>query len=360
MYETRRADAQDEVQVAQASASKPDGASQAQAQPQASGDPSRARARADVPWTVPEGWNERANTSQMRFASYGVTAADGRSVDISVVVLGENPGTELENVNRWRQQLRLSPIEESEVRASGLSVKIGQETAWLWDIESEELILDEKHKARTLAALLNAGVATVFFKAYGESALVAEQKPKFIAWLNSVVTGPPSSAEARSSGPAPSAGPSAGSATASGGGEPRWEAPAHWSQGGPRPMRHATYEVEGAAGAKGDLSISSLGGDGGGILNNVNRWRRQIGLAPWTEEQMESEMKVIETSDKRSAILVSMTGNQALDGQARSTGIAAAMIPVGGQTWFFKLTGDAPLIAAEATNFEKFIQSVQF
>jgi hypothetical protein len=68
-----------------------------------------------VPWTIPPEWKERPNASGMRLASYGVTAADGRSVDISVTALGEQAGTELDNVNRWRGQLKLNPLTEDQL-----------------------------------------------------------------------------------------------------------------------------------------------------------------------------------------------------------------------------------------------------
>ena len=67
-----------------------------------------ASERPAVPWTVPAGWEEKP-ASGMRVASYGVKSPDGRSADISVVAMGGGAGGELENVNRWRDQIGLEP-----------------------------------------------------------------------------------------------------------------------------------------------------------------------------------------------------------------------------------------------------------
>ncbi len=152
-----------------------------------------------VPWTIPPEWKERPNASGMRLASYGVTAADGRSVDISVTALGEQAGTELDNVNRWRGQLKLNPLTEDQLAMARDPVKIGGEPSHLYDIVSEELMLDGKYKSRILASILPTGQMTVFFKAIGEADLVAAEKVRFIGWLASVKTGAPASGSPTSS-----------------------------------------------------------------------------------------------------------------------------------------------------------------
>jgi hypothetical protein len=125
-------------------------------------------------------------------------------------------------------------------------------------------------------------------------------------------------------------------------------------------MRLATFSIPGAAGERpADLSISSLGGAGGGLLANVNRWRGQLGLSVWTQEDVDSQGKSIEISGVRGTV-VEFLGDKSLQGEARKTRILGALIPRGNQTWFFKLSGDDAVVARERENFMGFVQSLRY
>lgn len=314
-----------------------------------------------VPWTVPSGWQSRPNASGMRLASYGVTTADGRSVDISVVALGENAGSELENVNRWRAQLKLEPLTEEQLDGARDPVRVGGEPGFLYDSVSTTPILDGKYRSRTLATLLPAGQMTVFFKATGEADLVAAEKLNFIAWLASVKTGPeggeaerpasrpPATASDSGAPGAPAAAPLVPPGPAAD--LPGWKAPAHWKVGGPRTMRLASFEIPGEGGAVGDVSISALSSAGGGLLANVNRWRGQVGMAPTDDETLVKEAKTLTLSKGQKATVVDLGGR----GPNR---ILGAIVPHGDKSWFFKLTGPDALVVKERENFLGWIQSI--
>ncbi len=53
-------------------------------------------------------------------------------------------------------------------------------------------------------------------------------------------------------------------------------------------MRLASFEIP-YSGGMGELSIIQLGGEGGGLEANVNRWRGQIGLGPLSRFEIEAE-----------------------------------------------------------------------
>lgn len=310
--------------------------------------------KARVPWVVPAGWITKTNESGMRLASYAVTAPDGRSIDISVVALGEQAGSELDNVNRWRQQLKLEPVSQAQVAALQIPVKIGRLSAMFYDLASTETILDGKHRARTLAAMWPVGNLTVFFKAYGEESLVTENRPKFVAWLNSVETGPedvgssPPGANPPSAVAPAAAAPTAGASASE---LPEWQVPAGWKAAGPKPMRLASFEIPAGAGAPGDVSVSSFPGDVGGLLANVNRWRGQIGMAPTDDATLLGESKSVKLAGGRAGTLVDLAGGQEW--------ILGAIVPMGDRTWFFKLKGESALVAKERANFVKFVESVK-
>jgi hypothetical protein len=73
----------------------------------------------------------------MRVASYAVKRPDGRSADISVVAMGGGAGGELENVNRWRNQIGLDPVTEADLaglrsiiprrQSAGGDVRVGRQ-----------------------------------------------------------------------------------------------------------------------------------------------------------------------------------------------------------------------------------------
>ncbi len=313
------------------------------------------------PWTVPDGWSPKTGGSSMRVASYEVKTADGRSVDISVVPLGGQAGSLLDNVNRWRNELKLPPIAEAQLADAVRSVPIGATSGKYLNIVTEQPNPETKRKERTLAAIMDLGGTTIFFKLRGDDELAAENEPKFLSWLQSVQTGAPEAAPAAAvvtPNPIPpmvsssTAGVPPPPATA----VPQWEPPAHWKLGGQRPMRLATFEVPGANGLEADLSISALGGTAGGMLANINRWRtQQLGLPAATEADLPKISSQVPVSGG-SATLVDFAGAGELEG----TRMLAAVVSQSDRTWFFKLSGPDAVVGAERENFVKFLKSVKF
>lgn len=68
-----------------------------------------------------------------------------------------------------------------------------------------------------------------------------------------------------------------------------WKVPPGWIEKPASGMRLASFEMPTADG-KGDCSIITLAGDGGGTLNNLNRWRSQLGLDPIPPSELDSAM----------------------------------------------------------------------
>ena len=315
-----------------------------------------ASERPAVPWTVPAGWEEKP-ASGMRVASYGVKRPDGRSADISVVAMGGGAGGELENVNRWRDQIGLEPATEADLAGMRSLIPAGNRQVVVYELDGKKAVLDGKYAARTLAAILPAGEMTVFFKITGENALVAEQKPQFLAWLKSVDTGggsaepAPEAPSAASAAPAGSAGSSGLAAGGGTDGLPNWQVPSGWKAAGPKPMRLASFDIPDAAG-NGDVSISKLNGDGGGLLANVNRWRGQVGLAPLETSALAANSTALTTAGGDSGTWVELKG-------ADKT-ILGAIVARDGVSWFFKMTAPSSVAVQNREAFEKFVRSVRF
>jgi hypothetical protein len=322
----------EEVRVYQA---PKDGASEVAAQPE----PPSTAAPSKPPWSVPEGWQE-APSQGGGVASYVVSAGDGRSAKATVSALQGSAGSELAVVNLWRNQVGLDAVDEPQIAPMRSMARAGTREVTLYEIAGTKEVIDGRFKARTLAAVLPAGELTVFFKLTGEDALVAAEKPKFLAWLKSVATGDDSPGE-----------PTAASSDKPAG-QPQWSAPTSWRPAGPKPQRVASYDIPGADGDIGDVSISALSGDGGGLVANINRWRGQVGLAALDDAGVRRESQRITCADGTEGTLVRLAGNE--------KHIVAAIIPHGSQTWFFKLTASPALAQRETEAFAGFVRSVRF
>src|SRR5438552_575957 len=65
-----------------------------------------------------------------------------------------------------------------------------------------------------------------------------------------------------------------------------WRLPAGWEEVAPGEMRVASFRVKDKTGKQADVSIVPLPGMAGGEINNVNRWRGQVGQSPVTEADL--------------------------------------------------------------------------
>jgi hypothetical protein len=135
-------------------------------------------------WTLPAGWQEKA-PGRMRVASFTVTGADGRTADVGVIPLPVS-GQEIEMVNLWREQMQLPAVTNANAGPGAEAVAIGPDRGRLFDIPSEQPIIDGKSRARILVAMVTRGPMSWFFKMTGEESFVREQKPAFLQFLQSV------------------------------------------------------------------------------------------------------------------------------------------------------------------------------
>jgi len=133
-----------------------------------------------------------------------------------------------------------------------------------------------------------------------------------------------------------------------------WSAPAAWKSKGTSSMRRGSFDVGEGSGPLADLAITVFPGTVGGDLANVNRWRGQIDLPPITEAELEATLQPV--SGGVMAIKVAhLTGGKA----DNPLGMLAAIVPHEGATWFFKLMGPAPIVAAEKPRFLEFLKTVK-
>jgi hypothetical protein len=92
-------------------------------------------------------------------------------------------------------------------------------------------------------------------------------------------------------------------------------------------------------------------------LANVNRWRTQLGLGPVAEADLASQTQSLDLADGK-ASLTDIAGQDPKNGQKAR--VLAVVIPRSGQTWFYKLMGNAQVVQQEKEAFMKFVQSVKY
>jgi hypothetical protein len=138
-------------------------------------------------------------------------------------------------------------------------------------------------------------------------------------------------------------------------GLPKWTVPETWKQEPTTQMLLAKFSAT-KDGARANISVSSFPGDVGGPVANVNRWRGQIGLPVEDEAAAKAELKDFSVGSEKGS-LVDLEGSNASGQKVRLVGV---MLPHGEQTWFFKMLGDANVVADQKDAFVKFVQSVKF
>ncbi len=314
-------------------------------------------------YKLPANWKKTNNTSAMRLATFEVTGENDETAEVAILPMPDLKVEDHEIVNLWRSQLKLGPISKEEVNESSELIKIGQFDGRIFDLTAPEETPGEMAGMRIITAFVNSPVGTWFFKMTGGDQHLETERPAFTTFLGSVdlskmqqeitaarqAAGPHAGMNMANKGAMPN-GSTAPPKSTSSSNLPEWQVPAGWTSSGPGSMILASFIASGEGG-EAKITVSSLGGAAGGLLPNINRWRRQVGLGPADQSQLQSITSDI-TSDGVEGTLVSIPG--------ATQGIDAAIIPHNGQTWFFKAMGPIVAVQRESENFKTFVQSLQF
>jgi hypothetical protein len=130
-----------------------------------------------IRWKTPENWTE-VPSSSMRYASFSAPAKEGAKVDISVVTFPGDGGNDADNINRWRGQIGLEPLDPNVVASQVAPLKTADTTFSTTDIASE--------KTRTIAAWTRRDGRVWFFKATGPNTAVEKEKLNFVKFIESI------------------------------------------------------------------------------------------------------------------------------------------------------------------------------
>jgi hypothetical protein len=258
----------------------------------------------------------------MRYATlqFGPDEAPG---ELSVIGLTTpNAGEEayvLSNVNRWREQIQLSPIDAEQLADEAEIIPVGNADA-------------------TVVQMRGIGKGTAPSAAPAGVGALPASHPSLDSATGDLARILGSDGDS----PAPST-------------QLMYSVPAGWLQREVSGMRRAAFSV-----AEGDQSVEitviDLTADAGELLPNVNRWREQIKLGETTADELANETQNIRVGTAVGDYVRLVGPADA----SRPQAILAAIAIQGGKAWFLKLTGDAPLAAKEEESFKSFVRSVQF
>jgi hypothetical protein len=253
-------------------------------------------------WELPEGWEQRPGEG-LRYATLRIGSQEP-PLELSVIPLPrsskETDKYILDNVNRWRTQVGLEPIAASDLPA-----------------QTQTLTVDGRQVTTVLLVGPGAGGGS------GGSAAAT------------VPPGAAGGAARRASGEAPLS----------------YEAPSHWQPAPPSAFSVLAFRVA-EGGQTLEITVSTAGGD---LLANVNRWRGQVGLGPWTEAELTGAVQNIRTLGTEGKY-VQLVGPGT---EGRGQTILGVVAQAAGQTWFIKLRGDSALAAREQPHFEAFVASLK-
>jgi hypothetical protein len=132
-------------------------------------------------WVKPEGWSEQP-LSEMRLGSFKVAGSNTTSADVSVTAFPGDAGGLAPNVNRWRGQLQLPPLEEDQLQQTIQRTEVQGIQTYLVDIQTPE---NAPKPSRILGAVLETPDRTWFVKMTGSPELIESQRQKFLDFVKS-------------------------------------------------------------------------------------------------------------------------------------------------------------------------------
>ena len=128
-----------------------------------------------------------------------------------------------------------------------------------------------------------------------------------------------------------------------------YQTPDSWTEFPPSSIRKANFTIDNASGTA-EVSITVFPGDVGGTLENINRWRQQIGL---------SSIDQVSLNENISSIIISNHQGYFTKLEGNTESILGGILPFHGSTWFIKMQGDILAIDEEVDTFKNFLSSIR-
>ena len=133
-------------------------------------------------WKVPSEWQEQS-PGQINLAKWVVGSdSGGGSAEVTVSAFPGDVGGLLANVNRWRGQVGLGNISQSDLSSHVTPVDVPGGKAMLVDVTGSK----NGQKARLIGAIVPREGRTWFFKLMGDEQVAEKQKSVFVKFVQTV------------------------------------------------------------------------------------------------------------------------------------------------------------------------------
>jgi hypothetical protein len=213
-------------------------------------------------WKLPEGWTQLPTPgNESRYATLILEGSP--SLELTVTSLSSRPDLSapeqvVMNINRWRGQLSLPPIDEVDLDRYAEKIPVGENTGYFISINGRP-----------------------------------KPKPQGMAGMPGMQTRPQAKTE--------QADPAAKLA---------YNKPDTWTEGPPTQFAALSFRV-----SVGDQqAVITLTSAGGNKLLNVNRWRGQVGLEPLDEDELNSTAQKVEVGSLTGNLYEMMSNGRAILG----------------------------------------------
>lgn len=135
----------------------------------------------------------------------------------------------------------------------------------------------------------------------------------------------------------------------------QFQKPEPWASLPVKGMRVVAFTV-GQAQKQVEITVIPLGVEAGSLLDNINRWNRQIQLPAISKEALPEWASEI-TIDGQKSHFVDLHHKNASSSQKR---IMGAILKRGSKNWFFKMMGPHEAVGSQKEHFMNFITSIKF
>ena len=136
-----------------------------------------------------------------------------------------------------------------------------------------------------------------------------------------------------------------------------WDIPERWREGPERPLRDANFVHPDAESWECYLTV--LPGPAGGAAANINRWRDQMGQAPLDATAI-ADLPTVPMLDGDAKVIEIVGDYTGMQGPTvPDAKLLGAVLELPEFTVFVKMTGPADLVAAEREAFETFCRSLR-
>jgi hypothetical protein len=131
-----------------------------------------------------------------------------------------------------------------------------------------------------------------------------------------------------------------------------WKLPVGWTETGAGQMSVASFQIK-AEGGEATVNITPLPNLAGKEALIVNMWREQVGATPLSEEDSVKALSEVEIAGGKGK-LFEISGSSG----GKPTKIITAIAQASNASWFYKLSGDEAVVAAQKPAFLEFLKSV--